>query len=512
MRKKLAALLCAVMCITAFTGCSKAELGYLQMGMDMLNNMEVCDASGKVNMELDVDAMKEYVAELSKAAGYTEEETKESLEELETFSGKKSVVVDYAMTMDMDTMAYNLNMDLEYNGTKYDMGDMHFSMSDGIYVSSKTVWGIYELTKEFVEDKENSYLLDEDFAKELKATLDEDKYISLLSMDEMGLTEEEMDEIVPEGGFSDLYDSVFEFYKNVLSGYTTDAVSEISGGYKIAVDGKTAAKLVVDLLDYIGNNPETIIDATTTYMLDVMKVMEVPEEEAAAFKEEMEAMKSDTADFKSTVDLVKVMFEQAVQEPVVSTVLEGIAYEATVTKSGAAYNAKEEFNVNNGSKSVFKVTSDSKIKASTAKIVMPAESVSASDFEAKLVALTEKYNPVTAVSILWGWEGDTEAMLTAERAEASFLGGSDDTDFAEFVVEDGRVYLPLRVICETMGETVEWNNAEKIAYVVREDDKTAMKGILQDGTSFISVRDFEKLGYTVEYKTVDGLKEATVSK
>ncbi|WP_312061321.1 hypothetical protein, partial [Anaerotignum sp.] len=78
MRKKLAALMCAVMCIASFTGCSSAELGYLQMSADMLTKMDVCEASGKVNVELDADAMKEYVADLSKASGATDEDLKDT--------------------------------------------------------------------------------------------------------------------------------------------------------------------------------------------------------------------------------------------------------------------------------------------------------------------------------------------------------------------------------------------------------------------------------------------------
>lgn len=510
MRKKLAALLCAVMCITAFTGCSNAELGYLQMSVDMLKNMEVCEASGKVNVDLDVDAMKEYVTDISKTAGGTDEDIAESLEELKDFSGKKSVVLDYTVKMNMDTLNYFMDMDMTYGGKKYDMGDMYFGFTDGIYVSGKTVWGMYELTKDMVGADESSYLLDENFAKELKATLDESKYINLMSMAELGLTEEELAKASPEDGFGGLYTAVFDFYKNAFSGFSTDMISEVSGGYKIQADGKAVAKLFVNLLDYVGNNPDTVLAATTTYMMEVMKLSNASEEEIATIKAQFDAVKEDTESIKAGTDMVKMMVEEAIAEPTVSKVLDSFAYEATVTKSGTTFNTKETFNITNGSKNVLKVTTDSKMKPGSGKVVMPTESVSASDLEEKLVALTEKYNPVTAVSVLWGWEGDTEAMLTKERAEVSFA--SEDTEMTDYVVKDGRVYLPLRVICEAMGETVEWNKADKTAYVVREDAKTAMQGVLQDGTSFISVRDFEKLGYTVEFKTVDGLKEATVSK
>ncbi len=37
MRRKLAAVLCTLLCLTAFTGCSADEVGYLQMSVDMMN-------------------------------------------------------------------------------------------------------------------------------------------------------------------------------------------------------------------------------------------------------------------------------------------------------------------------------------------------------------------------------------------------------------------------------------------------------------------------------------------
>mgnify|MGYP001019729811 CR=1 FL=1 len=506
MRKKVAALLCAIMCIAAFTGCSSAELGYLQMGADLLTKMEVSETKGTVNIELDADAMKDYVAGIS---GVADEATKE---ELSAFTGKKSAVIDYAIKMDMSTLAYQADLDITYAGTKYDLGDMYFGMKDGIYVSGKTVWGAYELTKAMVGENGASYLKDENFAKDLKAITDGSGYINLMSMEEMGLTEEDLAEVIPTGGYGDLYASAMDFYKNAFSGFTTNMVSEVSGGYKIKTDGKAVAQLFVDVLDYIGNNPDTVLAATTDYMMDVMKAMNTSEEDMASFKEELEATAKDAASFKAGVDQIKAAVEQGIAQPEVSKVLDSFSYESTITKAGDGFNTVENFAITDGGKSVLKITGNSTVKASSGKIVMPANSVSTEDFEKKLTALDDKYNPVNAVVALWGWEGDSEAMLTLDRAEESFFANANGVNFVEYVEEDGRVYLPLRDICEALGETVEWNNDEKTAYIVRDGEKTAMQGKIQDGKSFISVRDFEKLGYTVAYEKVEDLKQVTVTK
>ncbi|KAF5076156.1 hypothetical protein DSECCO2_163610 [anaerobic digester metagenome] len=511
MRKKLAALLCAVMCIASFTGCSSAELGYLQMSADMLTKMDVCEASGKVNVELDADAMKEYVTDLAKASGASDEDLKDAIQGVDAFKGKKSAVIDYKLKMDMKTLAYYVDMDVTYDGKKYDMGDMFYSMTDGVYVSGKTVWGIYDLTKDLAGKEKESYLQDENFAKELKTLLDGSKYIKVLSMKELGMTDEQIKSMVPEGGYGKLYASVMDFYKNAFSGFSTNMVSEVSGGYKIKADGKAVAELFVNLLDYVGNNPDTVLSATTTYMMDVMKTMNSSEEEMAAFKAGMDEAKKDTASIKTATDSIKLMVQQGIAKPEVSKALNSFAYEATVTKSGAGFHSTETFGITNGSKSVLKVTGTCDVKAGSGKVDMPAASVSKADFETKMTALVEKYNPVTAVTALWG-NDDSQAMLTKVRKDESFFSAGNDVNLAEYVEADGRVYLPLRDICEAMGENVEWNNAEKKAYIVRADGKTAMEGLVQNGKSFISVRDFEKLGYSVEFKKVDGLKQVTVTK
>ena len=80
-------------------------------------------------------------------------------------------------------------------------------------------------------------------------------------------------------------------------------------------------------------------------------------------------------------------------------------------------------------------------------------------------------------------------------------------------VEDGRAYLPLRVIAEALGEKVGWEKDTKTPYVWMDGQKIAMKGKLQDDRAFVGIRDFEKLGYTVEYNAYeDGFKTVDITK
>ena len=143
-------------------------------------------------------------------------------------------------------------------------------------------------------------------------------------------------------------------------------------------------------------------------------------------------------------------------------------------------------------------------------VVFPSISVRPDAITTELETLTDKYNPVTGVSATWYYDEPT-AFLTEERAEPVYWGGSV-SPIVEYVVQDGRIYLPLRSICDMLGEAVTWDQATKTASVVQGETVIPMDGILVDSTSYIGVRGFEALGYQVTYTNTDGQHAATIVK
>ena len=93
-----------------------------------------------------------------------------------------------------------------------------------------------------------------------------------------------------------------------------------------------------------------------------------------------------------------------------------------------------------------------------------------------------------------------------ERAD-----GGWDWDYMDCINESGTMYLPMRQVCEWFGEEVVWDNAAKKAYVARGGQNVEMGGELRYKTLFVKVRDFEKLGYTVDYEYDSDYKEHTVT-
>ena len=79
------------------------------------------------------------------------------------------------------------------------------------------------------------------------------------------------------------------------------------------------------------------------------------------------------------------------------------------------------------------------------------------------------------------------------------------------MVQDGRIYLPLRALCDTLGETVVWDAQTRTASVVQGEETIQMDSILVDGVSYIGVRGFEALGYTVDYTNNNGEHIAVIT-
>ncbi len=129
MRRKLAAVLCTLLCLTAFTGCSADEVGYLQMSADMFKGMEVSETTGEADITLDFDAMKTFAADVMLASGMTQEDVDAAMAGMTDFDGKKNVKLNYTMLMNMDDMSFMFDVDAKYKNQEYSFGRWYYGTS-----------------------------------------------------------------------------------------------------------------------------------------------------------------------------------------------------------------------------------------------------------------------------------------------------------------------------------------------------------------------------------------------
>ena len=496
MKKKLAVLLCVAMGLTAFTGCSRTELAYLKMGSNLMDTMSSCTVEGTMQADVDFDALDIMLDDVAKATGVINGGVDNGL------SGKKSLDVDYTMNMNIDALEYDMAFDATYNGKTYNLGKMYYSLDKGVFVTSDTLWGAYQIYGDMTGRKDH-YIMSESFAQDLREILSEERYIELASVTD--LTGVNMDEVVPEQNMSELYDAVLTFYEDVLDGFETGMVKEINGGYQIKANGNEVAQLLADLLHFVADHPEQIIDATEAYMMAVLDSVEAGTlEETAEAKAEMVDLFAEGRvsldDFVAAAEQMAVMVESLMLYPGADIVLDSFDYVATVKKAGSSFDSVAAYTVKHDGKMVCSLVTDSVLKKDDVQIYFPLRSMTMAELEEKLAKLEEKYNPVTGISVTWGMYGDTEyADIYTMRSDAESVYFGSNFNWSELIVENGRAYLPLRMTAEILGEEVGWENSTKTPYILQDGKRIDMKGKLQDDRAFVGIRDFEKLGYTVTY-------------
>ncbi len=97
------------------------------------------------------------------------------------------------------------------------------------------------------------------------------------------------------------------------------------------------------------------------------------------------------------------------------------------------------------------------------------------------------------------------AVLDRETQEI-ILGMYDESDHeskycsSSAQLIDSSVYLPLRQIMENAGYEVSWDAEARKAYVTVDGQKIEMTGVIVNDRTYVKIRDFEKLGATVDYQ------------
>ena len=140
------------------------------------------------------------------------------------------------------------------------------------------------------------------------------------------------------------------------------------------------------------------------------------------------------------------------------------------------------------------------------KVPVTGNTITLEEMEKAYTKAENKVNPVQKVEIQWYADSISTEFIKYR------LNGNYDFDFQPYTIIEGRIYLPLRYISESFGEEVDWDNVNKKAYVIRGEQKIDMTGVLVDSKTMVKIRDFDKLGYKIDYVNVDGKSIAIIIK
>lgn len=477
---------------TLLTGCSSAELGYINLLQDLMEE-EVIEFTGNYEVAFPEKAQLSF-------KGY-----------LDT-KNEKDLYADITFNLSVPTEEINIK-----NGRF-------------IFTNKKTYIST-NLMREILKSSE-----DETYLNIYDKTLSGYKYLSIDNSDEDW--KEYLDSVKSTKEFTkrDKVDAILSLFDS----FSSDMITGNRNGYTITIDKNTVVKCIDNFVIFLNQNKEKLFDGITefvasNYNLIINDLLYL--DSAVPSKEEIIThINTEKEEFITEVNSFVSEYNNGLKEEIAYSISEFGNFEIVETANhiGNTYSFDTNGSISyqypsyansiyDGEEEIFvdgmtMETVDINIKGELD--ITRVGSVIRKDFEndgmEQFYDLFEAENmtdsnykkayPATKMVISWS-EEDNYAFT-----ETVNVLGKTDYDSLNYVMKDDRIYLPLRAIAEEFGETIEWDHYLQRAYAIKNNVKFDMTGILVDGTTMVKIRDFEKLGYTVDYYSEYGQNVATITR
>ncbi len=480
-KKLISMLLVGLMTIIPLTACGTNEIGYFEL------SKEISD-------------IKQYEFNNSTKLNVSEEIAGEPYDIDFKVEGEVNLE-------DLDSIYLDMNADIKVNDVENNL-PINLVVSDNkVYASKAIILEVLKLSEEFGSEPENKEVMDALYNVELKNV----EYIMLYDFGEYYNDDYSTfyeDIYASKDIYEDMYEPSIKYLKTAFKGFDSDLVKKISGGYSIELDPENAVEFIKKLVIYADENRETIFDETVKYvegMFDYISAdqMGISEEEKEEFLEELKGSRQDFYDFldEAVLFIETDEFKQSME------MIDGSSIKEEIYKKGKLYIQAIEGNLVLEGVDAGNFESKTEVTlADVEKKEVAEDSITAEEFEKLHKATEDRINPVNKIELTW-YPESYSADIVKYR-----LDNTSEYDYETYTLIDERVYLPLRYIGESFGEEVEWDDANKKAYIVRDGQKTDMTGVLVDSTTMVKIRDFEKMGYKIGYIQEDGISTATIMK
>lgn len=514
MKKKIIGLLTTLAIMGNVTGCTSDEIAYLQMTQELLSHTGVLDADGTINISLDADRVVALAQNISEVAGYPHAVIANTLSNFSNFNKQHNFRLDYDISMDLNSLNYDMKLMAEYDNVEYNLGNIYFSEL-GVSVTPDTIIGAIKLYNACA-NQNNDYLSNPDFLTAFETNL---RSIGIISLSNNT-------KVVPNDhsiGYDNqkVIDSVLKFYNNAFSSFSSGMVTKThDGGYEIYTTGQNAVNLVYSAINYITNNFGEVHKAFTDYTIEVGTLTGASSQDL----QDIASLLGSFDDYSTTNDAVVMLdgFKTSMQDRLsdhkASSIVNSLTYNSKLTKANdTTFNAIETLDIaNDGNGNTLSYSNNVKYTLSSAKNVnIPIATSTMENVKVSNQDLVKQYNPVTDITLLWSQYGQTNTALLTEYRSSSFNVPFVNENYSvNYIIIDNSMYAPLRAVTEGFGENVGWDANTKTVIITKQDGTSHnMQGVIIDGSTMIKIRDFENLGYTVLYEELDeNLRKATISR
>lgn len=458
MKKKAVAILLVMMMVFTVTGCSQAELGYMNLSKEML--------------QMNAVTIDEHVViELSghKLDALTGLELGERLE------------IKATGAMNMQSGAFDLELSYKLaNDEKFSSLTRMAMNGETMYMSAQGIWNLVktysgqEFSPEYIAEVD-AYLASHPFVKVDATTegIDMDAYYA-----------NSMKQSI------DILDIMTKYH----SGFDSNTVTEKDGGYQIYVDSEGLIKLVDNWLGYMQN------DTANSYGMakDIIAVLAQSMQELGVSAEELQLSQEE---WQQSLAMLSTIWSELKAALADSPLSDQDYYEAFCKMTGTAGNREITSNSKiNIEELGMVITTTASSQESKAQVSPAFNATDAEIFAADLQAITDRYTVFVASEITPAEDGVAWANINMtfcgnattglNYADVQYIGDKyhiclQELDHvlpgAEVVLEDGKA-------------TVSFNGQSAVL------DTTMAACSTGETEAFIAIRDLSQLGLVVEYQ------------
>jgi len=478
MIKKLTSLVLIVtILISMLTGCSVSDLGYLKLSRELTK-------------------LTEFSFENSTQIKVSEEMVDEDYNINFEIKGEANIT-------DLNSMYMSFDMNIKVNDIGLEK-PINFKIIDNqLFVSKNILLELVYLEEIIDGSTGGKTVVQELFNNDLKDI----EYILLSDLD-MGykgfydLEEEYNEKTFNFMNSEDIYEKSINYLTTTFNGFDTNLVKKTSNGYIVELTTEDILVFVENLLIYISENRDQVFDETVKYVEELFNKAE--KEEALA---ELRDSKQDFYDFIDesiySIDLYRYELDTYVD------MVKGSKIKQQLNKNKNNFKEAQEIILVYEDVKMLSVVSNTLITPKDIKkVAITGDVILESELDDLYYEVEKRVNPVQEISVEWYLDDNSIYTYTIYTR----LERNTYSNYLKLESVDDRIYLPLRHICETLGEEVEWDNIDKKAYIVRGEEKIHMSGIIRDSETFINIGDFEKLGYSVDYTQDGDMSTAIIKK
>lgn len=487
-KRIITSLAAASLCAAALSSCSEAELMYLDFSKEIAD-WNVITGTGEMAIELNNETLADFINDVSGAT---------SVSASDIPFEKLSMV--YTASADYDNSIYDIDLDITV--------DDNAPYTLNFYVDTEKVIfdkSVLDSVRQFLDDynitdTNISYILD--FTDEYFKDYDSIEIPFEYSNADMEFKNANMSR--------ELIKAVSDFMATAFDGYETSSY-ELNGenGVKAVFNYDNVVSAISDLFEYYINNSDKINAAWNDFTVEFSEIMNNTYPNEADDSDLSEQLKLPTVD---EVKEMQAQFNSLVNDKSfnpLKDLLMNSEYGFEVEKvSDTSYNSNSYIDLNYMGNDLAYITTtetDNKLDQLEKKdynsyvISYENETIMDEDFDKWL----DENHPVKSANITWN-KGDDYCFISYIRDESY-----TDRSYAMLMNIDDYIYVPMRQLVEGMGYSVEWDEQNKKAYVMNGNARFDMTTVMVGDTTYIKVRDLEKMGIKVDYQE-DGTGTGTI--